>query len=90
MERAEVRIVGRVQGVFYRASAEKEARSLGLLGWVRNTDDLAVEAVVEGPREKVEAFLAWCRQGPPAARVDEVDVRWSTATGEFDAFKVRR
>lgn len=89
-QRATVRIVGKVQGVWYRASAEKEARALGLSGWVRNTADGAVEAVAEGPRSALEAFLAWCRQGPPAARVDEVEVGWAPATGEFTSFSVRR
>lgn len=89
-ERAELRIVGKVQGVWYRASAEKEARNLGLVGWVRNTEDGAVEAVAEGPRDVLEAFLTWCRKGPPAARVDDVEVRWTAATGEFDAFSVKR
>lgn len=90
MVRVELRIQGKVQGVFYRASAAREAEALGLLGWVRNTNDGAVEAVAEGPRPQVEAFVAWCRQGPAGARVDDVVANWSPARAEFSEFSVRR
>lgn len=82
-------VKGMVQGVFFRASARDEARRLGLAGWVRNRYDGGVEAVAEGPRDKVEAFVAWLHSGPPAARVENVAVNWSDATNEFDEFRVR-
>ena len=63
-----VRISGHVQGVGYRAWAEREALSLGLSGWARNRRDGTVEALVAGPRAAVDAFLARCRDGPAAAR----------------------
>ena len=72
-------ISGHVQGVSYRYSMGERARAAGLRGWVRNLRDGRVEAVVHGPAHAVDALLAWCRQGPPAARVDEVLV---TAVGE--------
>lgn len=90
MVRATLRIVGRVQGVSYRASAQRQAEALGLSGWVANRPDGSVEAVAEGPRERVEAFVAWCRQGPPGARVDDVAVSWEPARGEFARFEIRR
>ncbi len=90
MTRVELRIVGRVQGVFYRAGAQQQARALGLLGWVRNTSDGAVEAVAEGPRPQVEQFVAWCRQGPVGSRVDDVIAQWFPARAEFSDFEVRR
>jgi acylphosphatase len=65
-------ITGKVQGVFYRAAAAEQARSLHLNGWIRNTIDGAVEATVNGSDETVEAFIAWCRRGPKGARVDDV------------------
>jgi acylphosphatase len=71
--RVHVRISGRVQGVFFRASCAEEARSRGLAGWVRNAADGAVEAEFEGNDTQVDAMLAWCRRGPPAARVVEVE-----------------
>jgi acylphosphatase len=70
-----VRISGRVQGVFFRASCARRADELGLSGWVRNRPDGDLEAVFEGPEQAVEDILAWCREGPPDARVDRVDVR---------------
>jgi acylphosphatase len=88
--RAELLIMGRVQGVFYRASAQQEGMRLGLLGEVRNLPDGSVEAVVEGPRERIEEFIDWCKRGPPAAEVENVRVRWSKALGEFRTFMVAR
>ena len=67
MERLIVRVRGKVQGVWYRASAREEAMKLGLNGWVANRPDGSVEVCVEGPRPKLERLLAWCHQGPPAA-----------------------
>jgi acylphosphatase len=48
-----------------------------------------VEAVAEGPRAAVEAFVAWCRRGPPAARVDDASVAWEPYRGEFASFDIR-
>lgn len=70
---------GRVQGVSYRYWAVGAARSLGLDGWVRNRLDGRVEMIVAGPAEAVEAMIARCHEGPPAARVEQVDVE---QTGE--------
>lgn len=88
--RAHLLVTGTVQGVFFRASAADEARRLGLTGWVRNLPDGSVEAVAEGPRAQVDAFVAWCHRGPPAAQVSGVTVRTDTATGEFQTFTVER
>jgi len=90
MTRADVLISGRVQGVFYRASAQQEAMRLSLVGEIRNLPDGRVEAVVEGPREQIEDFVDWCRRGPPAAEVENVGVRWSKALGEFRTFMIAR
>jgi acylphosphatase len=90
-DRVRVRLViaGRVQGVAFRAYAVDEAERLGVHGWVRNLPDGRVEAVAEGRRNAVEAFVAWCRRGPPAARVDDIAVTWEPHRGEFAAFDVR-
>ena len=65
---------GRVQGVFYRGWAVDAARALGLRGWVRNRRDGTVDMLVAGERDGVERMVALCGQGPPAARVDRVEV----------------
>ncbi len=80
--RARVLVAGRVQGVWYRASTRAEADRLGLGGWVRNLADGRVEAAFEGPRAAVEEAVAWCRRGPPGARVESCEVRWEPAAGE--------
>lgn len=79
---------GRVQGVFFRASAQREARRLGLTGWAQNRRDSSVEVVVEGPEDELREFLGFCNRGPSAARVDKVDVRWRGYTGEFPEFRI--
>jgi acylphosphatase len=68
----QVRIEGRVQGVAYRAWTAEAARSFGLSGWVRNRRDGSVEALFSGTAGEVEAMLAACAEGPPAAVVREV------------------
>jgi acylphosphatase len=87
--RAHVIVSGRVQGVFFRAFTEDIARSLKLGGWVRNTPDGRVEAVFEGRREDIENALQSCRQGPPGARVEDVQVDWQEPRGESGSFSVR-
>ena len=69
-----LRIEGRVQGVWYRAWTQGEAQKRGLTGWVRNRSNGSVEALVSGPADAVDSLIAACHQGPPAARVDRVDV----------------
>lgn len=70
--RLRLTIRGRVQGVWFRESTRLEAAKLGVTGWVRNRPDGSVEAVLEGSPSAVRALAAWCREGPPAARVLEV------------------
>ncbi|HSP27115.1 MAG TPA: acylphosphatase [Ilumatobacteraceae bacterium] len=67
-------VQGRVQGVFYRDSCRAQAQRLGVRGSVRNRPDGTVEVVAEGPRDKVDQFLTWCRQGPPRATVTGLTV----------------
>ncbi|USS40295.1 acylphosphatase [Thermococcus aggregans] len=80
--RAHLRIYGRVQGVGFRWSMQREAKKLGVNGWVRNLPDGSVEAVVEGERERVEALIAWAHQGPPLAKVTRVEITWEEPKGE--------
>jgi acylphosphatase len=71
----DLRITGRVQGVFFRDSCATEARRLGVTGWVSNEDDGSVHAHLEGPAQAVDELVAWCHDGPPRARVDDVRVQ---------------
>ena len=72
--RRRVKAHGRVQGVFFRDSTREEAQARGVTGWIRNTDDGAVEAVFEGDSDAVEALLWFMRSGPDSADVDRLDV----------------
>jgi len=67
-------VSGRVQGVFYRASARNRARELGVTGYARNLPDGRVEVLACGAPDAVEALCRWLRQGPPAAQVTGVEV----------------
>jgi len=71
--RKRVHVFGRVQGVWFRGATQRNARALGVAGWVRNCADGSVEAVFEGPPARVAAAVALCREGPPGARVDRVE-----------------
>lgn len=88
--RAEIKIQGRVQGVFYRQSTMETANRLGLTGWARNSRDGSVEAVFEGEKAAIDQAIEWCRQGPPAARVTDVSVDWQDFVGEYTVFGIRR
>ncbi|MEM3401792.1 MAG: acylphosphatase [Candidatus Hadarchaeales archaeon] len=87
--RAHVYVSGEVTGVFFRAHVKELAERLGVSGWVRNTPDGRVEAVFEGEKEKVEEMIKFCRRGPPAAVVSNVEVKMEKYTGEFSGFKIR-
>lgn len=76
-----LRIHGHVQGVSFRYSARSEARRLGLTGSARNDADGSVWIEVEGEDHSVEQFVAWCRTGPPGARVERLDVEPGTPRG---------
>lgn len=87
-KRVQLIVRGRVQGVFYRAGAQREAKRLGLTGWVKNRTDGSVEVVVEGEEDPVKDFLGWAQHGPSTARVDHVETRWRSYTGEFPDFRI--
>jgi len=87
-ERWRLIVVGRVQGVVYRASCCRQAMALGLGGWVRNRPDGSVELEAEGPPQTLMELLLWCEQGPPAARVTGITTTVIAPTGA-DWFEVR-
>ena len=85
--RAHLLVSGRVQGVYFRESTRLEAQSLGVYGWVRNLIDGRVEAVFEGEEHAVKTLVNYCRNGPPAARVNNLEVIYGPFKGEFSNFK---
>ncbi|RYZ22199.1 MAG: acylphosphatase [Chitinophagaceae bacterium] len=86
----QIRVTGKVQGVFYRATARAQAEALGLSGWVRNCPDGSVEALASGTEVQVAAFIEWCRRGPEKARVQEVQVSDFEGAAPSGGFSVRR
>ena len=87
--RVRLRIEGRVQGVGFRYFVEREARRLGLSGWVRNAPDGSVEAEAEGDRGPLEDFIRSARQGPPASRVTRVEEAWEEDAPRHSGFHIR-
>ena len=86
----EVLVYGRVQGVFYRAFAARQAQALGLTGYVRNLyGGNAVEVRAEGERVKLERLVELLKTGPPAAKVEKISATWSEYQGTFPDFTVK-
>ncbi len=89
MKALHLMIHGRVQGVWFRASTQEAAHTLKIRGWVRNTPEGSVEAHIQGDDHAVEEMVAWCRTGPPGARVDAVDVHETNLVEEYKSFTIR-
>ena len=89
MERLHAQVHGYVQGVGFRAFVAREARRLGLSGWVANRSDGAVEVVVDGERGRLEDLLSILRHGPSEAEVQRVDSQWLAAVGDLSGFHIR-
>ena len=89
-----LQIYGRVQGVYYRKSTQRYARSLGLVGWVRNRQDGSVELCaldLENPKKesiKYSQLQAWCHEGPTNAKVIRVDCDWLSKTEDWSDFLI--
>lgn len=88
LKQVQLTVRGRVQGVFFRASSQREAKRLGLTGWVKNRNDGSVEITAEGEEEGLKDLIAWANRGPSASRVERVDVRWRSFSGEFFDFRI--
>jgi len=89
MKRVHIFVSGRVQGVLFRYETRKTAKSLDVKGWVKNLPDGRVEVVAEGEKDKIDNLIEFLKKGPPAARVDKVDVKTEEYKGEFEDFNVR-
>jgi len=86
----QAKVYGLVQGVFFRAFTEHQARMLGLAGYVRNLpSEEAVEVWAEGERDKLETLTSNLKVGPPTSRVTKVTTKWSAYTGGYSGFRIR-
>lgn len=88
-KRVYVLIEGRVQGVFFRATARDLARKLKIKGWIRNRRDGKVELTLEGEEDAVDKMLDWCHQGPSGALVTRVEIKPEPFKGEFEEFTIK-
>src|SRR5262249_55600923 len=79
---------GGVQGVSLRYATVRQAAHVGVTGWVRNLTDGRVEIVCEGEARGTRQMVDWCHEGPPGALIEDVEVEWEHATGEFATFGI--
>lgn len=90
MEKARLtlKIHGRVQGVFFRVETARQARNLGLVGWVRNTPDGTVEVMAEGEKEALDRLHEWCQKGPLFSQVEKAEASWDSYRGGLESFEI--
>ena len=88
--RAVILVKGRVQGVYFRASAARRAAELGIRGHVENLVDGNVRIVAEGTTGNLEKLIEWCGEGPPRAKVESVESKWLSPEGGFIDFRINR
>ena len=89
METVHLVIKGKVQGVYYRASAKEKANELGIKGWIKNTPRGHVEVMASGSKEQLEKFMEWCRQGPKYADVSDMIVT-KVEQENFNDFSIKK
>ena len=89
MTRLRILVSGRVQGVWYRRSAQVKAKALGITGWAHNLIGGQVEMVCEGEEKNIKEFLVWAKKGPFFARVKHTEAIEEPHVGEFTSFEVR-
>lgn len=90
MARKQVRAIvrGLVQGVLFRAETRREAKRLGLVGWVRNLPNGSVELVAEGTDDSIRELIMWAKRGPSGARVDTMETSFHECSDGFPDFEV--
>ena len=86
---AQVVVSGKVQGVWFRAATQAQAKAEGVSGWVRNRPDGSVEALVQGGEAAVDRLVDWMRHGPPGARVTDIRVDRRPAGAFHEGFDIR-
>jgi acylphosphatase len=89
IKRIVLKIYGEVHGVSFRYYTQQKARSLNLIGWVRNEPDGTVKIMAEGEEKNLKKLVDWCYNGVRFAKVDKVEVKWEEASGEFKEFEIK-
>jgi acylphosphatase len=89
MQTMKIKVIGKVQGVFFRQSTQAIAINLGIKGTVKNCDDDSVEVIATGTKEQLEKLITWCKQGPPRAKVSDVTVQ-ELSLQSFNNFSIIR
>lgn len=87
MRQVKLRVSGKVQGVFFRASTQEKAQQLGIKGWVKNEPNGTVSAVGQGPDANLRQWIEWCREGPPQAIVEAIEIEEQPIT-ELQQFEI--
>lgn len=88
-KRVRIAVHGRVQGVAFRAATQRTAMRLRVAGWARNLPDGSVEILAQGSPLAIDQLIAWCQQGPPAARVDRVATQQEIVQDDLHGFRIR-
>lgn len=88
-KRLDLKIYGKVQGVFYRIKTKETAKELNLFGFVKNNDDGTVSITAEGDEDNLIKLIDWCRKGTSFAKVNEINLNWRQYTGEFKNFNIK-
>ena len=89
MKTIRIKVEGRVQGVFFRQSAQEQAINLGIKGTVKNCDDDSVEIIATGTKKQLDKLVQWCREGPPQADVTNVTTQ-ELSLQQFNHFSIIR
>ncbi|OGG96914.1 MAG: hypothetical protein A2508_09860 [Candidatus Lambdaproteobacteria bacterium RIFOXYD12_FULL_49_8] len=83
-----ITVHGKVQGVFYRASAQKKAQDLGIVGWIQNLVEGTVEIFAQGSEAALIEFKAWCIEGPPQAKVSDLTSHEAETNPSLTSFQI--
>ena len=81
-------VSGRVQGVFFRKNTKQKATEFKINGWVKNTPDDKVEIFAQGNEENLNKFIAWCKQGPPKAIVEDIKIVEKQTNNNLKEFSI--
>ena len=87
-KRLEIIIQGNVQGVFFKSNIQERATKSKLTGWVKNSEDGTVQAVIEGDEKKLRTLIEFCKKGPEGSKVKKIEASWQGCRDEFSEFSI--